>query len=404
VSPARADARRGISGNDRAVVVGVAVGAGLALATRYLTKRAVRTTPPGLVDWRRVEDLAVARLRAAPGSLTAAQLHEADADYARAMTLAVPLLEQHLGQPLPGVVERHEVVDRAGWARANLVTFEQIFDRVEPHIRAAAGERGMNSGLTRLANRFITTQQLGFLLGYIGTRVLGQYDIAILSAESNPGKLLFVEENVRQTAGVLGVPVGDFRTWIVLHEATHAFEFEANSWIRPYLRERLEQQLVGVLDQARDISSGGLTALLGRLKEARENPLAAFMSPEQRRLFDETQRVMSLLEGFSDWVMDEVGAQVLPNVTVIRDRFEARRSQRRGTLDRIVARVTGLDLKLEQYRRGERFVSGVAALGGRRAIDALWSGPSALPSDAEMADPALWVRRVVPDAVATASA
>ena len=30
--------------------------------------------------------------------------------------------------------------------------------------------------------------------------------------------------------------------------------------------------------------------------------------------FRETQLVMSLLEGFSDWVMDEVGAEVLPNV------------------------------------------------------------------------------------------
>ena len=38
------------------------------------------------------------------------------------------------------------------------------------------------------------------------------------------------------------------------------------------------------------------------------------MSPEQRELLRETQLVMSLLEGFSDWVMDEVGAEVLPNV------------------------------------------------------------------------------------------
>ncbi len=105
---------------------------------------------------------------------------------------------------------------------------------------------------------------------------------------------------------------------------------------------------------------------------------------------------MSLLEGFSDWVMDEVGAQVLPDVASIRTRFEARRSQRRGALDRLVARLTGLDLKLEQYRRGERFVAGVAAAGGNSAVAALWSGPEALPSESELADPPAWVRRVVP--------
>ena len=275
------------------------------------------------------------------------------------------------------------------------MTFESLIERLEPHVRSATGDKGVAAGIARAANRFISTQQLGFLLGYLGTRVLGQYDIALLSAESTPGKLLFVEENIRQTAAILGVNASDFRTWIVLHEATHAFEFEANSWIRPYLRERLEKQLAGVLDQARDLQSGGLSALIDRLRDAKDNPLAALLTPEQKRLFDETQRVMSLLEGFSDWVMDEVGANVLPNVGTIRDRFEARRSQRRGPFDRIVARLTGLDLKLEQYRRGERFVSGVAAAGGKSAIDALWAGPENLPTEEEFANPQVWVRRVL---------
>jgi coenzyme F420 biosynthesis associated uncharacterized protein len=387
---------------ERAVVVGLALGTGLAIASRYLANRAQRANRQGLVDWQRVEDLAVTRLAAAPGALTASELRAAEADYARAMAAAIPLLEAHLGRSLPGVVERHAVVDRAGWVRANLVTFEDLVGRLEPHFRNATGDRGVAAGLARAANRFVTTQQLGFLLGYLGQRVLGQYDIAILSAESNPGKLLFVEENIRATATTLGVPLSDFRTWIALHEATHAFEFEANSWLRPYLRERLERQLAGVLDQAREIQSGGLSALMERLRDARDNPLTALMSPEQRQLFEETQRVMSLLEGFGDWVMDEVGAQILPDVAMIRDRFEARRSQRRGAVDRIVARLTGLDMKLEQYRRGERFVAGVAAAGGRAAIDALWRGPWALPSEAELNDPASWVRRVVAEPVASA--
>ena len=393
--------RRALGGNERAIAVGLALGTGLALASRYIAHRAQRSADQGLVDWPRVEEIAVARLAASPGALTASELRSSEADYARAMAAAIPLLEQFLGRPLPGVVERHEVVNRQGWAKANIVTFEQLIDRLEPQLRSATSARGVASGFARAANRFVTTQQLGFLLGYLGTRVLGQYDIALLSAESNPGKLLFVEDNIRLTAANLGIRPSDFRTWIVLHEATHAFEFEANDWVRPYIRERLELQLAGVLDQARELQSGGIGGLLERMREARDNPLSALMTSEQRRLFDETQRVMSLLEGFSDWVMDEVGAQVLPNVQQIRDRFEARRSQRRGTFDRIVARVTGLDLKIEQYRRGERFVSGVAAAGGTAAIEMLWSGPTALPTEAELADPKAWVARMMPAAPPT---
>ncbi len=394
-------ARPRASRAETAVGLGLVVGAaGVAIASRYISRRAQRTAHQGLVDWPRVEQLAVNRLRSVPGALSQSEMRAAQDDYARAMAQVVPLLEARLGQSLPGVVERHAAVDRPGWARANITTFASLVDRLEPHLLASTSGRGMASDVARMANRFLTTQQLGFLLGYMGARVLGQYDVALLSVEATPGNLLFVEENIRSTAAALGVAPADFRTWVVLHEATHAFEFEANDWLRPYLRDHLERQLMGVLDQARSIQSDGLGGLIKRVREAQDNPIAALLSPEQRVLFEETQRVMSLLEGFSDWVMDEVGAQVLPDVAQIRARFEARRSQRRGPFDRFVARITGLDMKLEQYRRGERFVAGVAAAGGQEAIDALWRGPSSLPSETELANPATWVRRVVPGALA----
>ena len=387
--------------NERMIGVGIAVGAaGLAIASRYLAKRAHEATADGLVDWRRAEQLAVSRLRAVPGALTQAELDSAGAAYTAAMQRVVPLLEQRLGLPLPGVVERHAVVDRAGWARANIATFQQLIGPLEPHIRGATSDRGFAAGVAKLTNRFVTTQQVGFLLGYLGQRVLGQYDIALLSAEAEPGKLLFVEENIRATAATLNVPLDDFRIWIALHETTHAYEFEANSWLRPYLRDHLERQLTGMLDQAKSIQAEGLGALIRRLRESADNPLLGFLGPEQRQLFDETQRVMSLLEGFSDWVMDEVGTELMPNVGLIRERFDARRNQRRGTMDRLIARLTGLDLKLEQYKRGEKFVAGVAAGGGRDAVKLIWAGPQNLPSEAELADPLAWLRRVQPLAMA----
>jgi coenzyme F420 biosynthesis associated uncharacterized protein len=382
--------------DERAFGLGVAVGAaGLAVASRYLARRAHRAAADGLVDWRRAERIAVGRFARAPGALSRAELEASAADYERAMARVVPLLEQRLGLPLPGVVERHAVVSRAGWARANLAVFQQLIGRLESRLLVPARDHGLAAGVARLANRFLTTQQIGFLLGFLGTRVLGQYDVALLSAEARPGRLLFVEENVRATAAALGVPLDDFRTWICLHETTHAFEFEANDWLRPYLAERIEAQLTGLLDQAKSLQADGVIAFLRRLRSA-EHPLEGLMHPEQRRLFRETQLVMSLLEGFGDWVMDEAGAELLPNVRLIRERFEARRNARRQGLERIIARLTGLDLKLEQYRRGERFVAGVAVAGGRAAVHALWQGPSSLPTTDEMAEPRRWVERVAP--------
>ena len=123
-----------------------------------------------------------------------------------------------------------------------------------------------------------------------------------------------------------------------LHETTHAFELEAHPWLRPYIRERLERQVVLFADDTRSLRRQGLRYLTRRWRSvAAEGSVRGFLSPEQRGLFRETQLVMSLMEGFSDWVMDDVGAEVLPNVA-IRRRFEARRGQRRRGLDRIMAR------------------------------------------------------------------
>ena len=172
-----------------------------------------------------------------PGTLTPAELRAAEPAYAEAMDRIVPALSAALGTELPGVVERSGVVDRAGWVRANTASFASLIGKLEADLldQVVPPGGGLAKATMALANRWITTRQLGFLLGFMGQRVLGQYDLALLSAEAAPGRLLFVEENIRQTARALGVPLGPFRTWIALHETTHAFEFEAHPWLRPYL-------------------------------------------------------------------------------------------------------------------------------------------------------------------------
>ena len=69
---------------------------------------------------------------------------------------------------------------------------------------------------------------------------------------------------------------------------------------------------------------------------------------------------MSLLEGYSNHVMNAAGARILPNFAEIHDRFE-RRGERRGAVERAIMRLTGLDLKMEQYAAGERFADAVIA-------------------------------------------
>jgi coenzyme F420 biosynthesis associated uncharacterized protein len=288
-------------------------------------------------------------------------------------------------------------VDRASWVRANVSTFAALISKIEGDLldQVIPVGGGLGKATMALANRYVTTRQMGFLLGFMGQKVLGQYDLALLSAEAEEGRLLFVEENIRQTATALNVPLGPFRTWIALHETTHAFEFEAHPWLRPYLAERLERQLSLFSSDASGLGRDALRGLGRALRGegAGEHWMERLMGDEQRRLFREMQAVMSLLEGFSDYIMDEVGKDLVPDVERISARFHERR-ERRTPFERAILRLTGMDLKMEQYKKGERFVRAVAAAGGAQALNRLWDGPSSLPLPGEIDDPERWLARV----------
>jgi coenzyme F420 biosynthesis associated uncharacterized protein len=377
---------------------GFLVGAAIGAAATVLGRRAERSARRGLVDWPAAESIAIGRLRRAPGALDPAELAATQPAYTAAMALIVPRLSAVLETELPGVVERAAVVDRAGWVRANVTTFAQLIGHLEGRLldQVIPPGGGLAQASMAIANRYVTTRQLGFLLGFMGQRVLGQYDLALLSAEATPGRLLFVEENIRATARTLDVPLDAFRTWIALHETTHAFEFESHPWLRPYLAERLERQLGAFSDDLGNVSRDTVRQLGRVLRGERSGDhwLERLMTDEQRRLFRETQAVMSLLEGFSDYIMDEVGRDLVPDVERISARFHARREQKSG-FERAVSRLIGMDLKLDQYKKGERFVRAIAERGGAAALRRLWDGPETLPREGEIEAPEAWLERVV---------
>jgi coenzyme F420 biosynthesis associated uncharacterized protein len=341
----------------------------------------------------------VDRVRNSPGSLDEFELARAAPVYAAAMREVVPALTKALDTELPGIVERSGVVSRADWVHANISTFARILGSVEGELLTQAVPPG--SGLVKstmaIANRMITTRQFGYLLGFIGQHVLGQYDLALISAEAEPGRLLFVDENIRRTATSLSVPLNPFRTWIALHETTHAFEFEAHPWLRPYLSGRLERQIKSLTTEISGMGGGDMPGRLGRaLRGAGSGRswMEGLMTPDQRREFREIQAIMSLIEGFGDYVMDEVGRDLVPSVEVISARFHARREQRTG-FERAMMRVTGMDIKMEQYRKGEEFTRAVAEATGTAGLRMLWQGPESLPTPEEIEAPSRWIDRVV---------
>jgi putative hydrolase len=105
------------------------------------------------------------------------------------------------------------------------------------------------------------------------------------------------------------------------------------------------------------------------------------------------QAAMCIVEGYSNHVMNAVGRDLLPNYALISRRF-ADRLERRSQADRLLAKLTGLDVKLEQYRLGEQFIDRIVRERGHGFARRVWDGPDYLPTMTEIRDPALWLARI----------
>jgi hypothetical protein len=116
--------------------------------------------------------------------------------------------------------------------------------------------------------------------------------------------------------------------------------------------------------------------------------MEGLMTPEQRREFREIQAVMSLLEGFGDYIMDEVGRDLVPDV----ERHQREVPRAGGEADRLRAGDDACDGHGPQdgaVPQGGGVRSRIAKARGAEALHALWLGPESLPSPEEIDQPSL---------------
>ncbi|WP_107764428.1 zinc-dependent metalloprotease [Nocardioides terrigena] len=289
------------------------------------------------------------------------------------------------------------VVDRRGWVQANADGFARILD---PLVTRLTEKKGTPQGLSLAIGSRVTGAEVGLMLGFLGTKVLGQFDPFYGLPDEGPdggvatdtGRLLLVAPNIVHVERELGVDPTDFRLWVCLHEETHRVQFTAVPWMRDHLYSEM-LALTGTVEP-----TGMMDDVVRRVSEAVRGGGGSLVdvmgTPEQKEILDRITGVMSLLEGHADVVMDGVGPTVIPSVERIRGRFNERRKGV-GTLDRILRRLLGLDAKMAQYRDGAAFVRHVVDKVGMDDFNAVWAEPAHLPSKSEIGDPDAWITRVL---------
>jgi coenzyme F420 biosynthesis associated uncharacterized protein len=361
----------------RTLAVGV-VGAGAVLSARALLRPQLET-PRRLVDWEDVRRIAVSRT-GDTGRGVGINAEALEAAYMEMAARVAPLMTEVTQVPLTAY-PRFIALDRRGFIDANLGMVQRLLAPVE-RIRANVPESLATGVSRRMLDRYV-----GELFGLMSRRVLGQYD-PVLALEDVPGAtrqasaLYLVEPNIAGIERNLYLTGTDLRPWLILHELTHAWQFE----LHPWLGEHLESLMRGLMVDA--LSADGETLLPSRQMVRRLPDTVR----GQVHTIRHVQAVMSVLEGYSNFVMHRAGRNAIRGSERLEAAMQQRRRQR-GPIERLVLTITGLEMKMRQYEVGEHFAAGIVDRAGLSTLNRVWESAEMMPTLDELRHPEHWLRR-----------
>lgn len=241
----------------------------------------------------------------------------------------------------------------------------------------------------------------GSLVGHLATRNFGLYDLPIPRPPSDD--LLVIAANVDAFADDWSADGDDLRLWVCMHQLTNHAVLGV-----PHVRARLTELLddyASSFESDPDALGTKLAELevdpsggdpMARFQELMGDPdvvLGAVRSARQQELLPWLEALVSVLSGYVDHIMDEVGHGLVGSYSQITEALRRRRVEASGA-DRFVTRLLGLELTQDHFDRGRAFVEGVLERAGRDGLDRLWSAAEVLPTPNEVDAPGLWLARI----------
>ena len=361
------------------------------------------TKAQSLINWDLAATTAT-RLAPAGPVLSVREINESVDSLRRLADASVPHVHEITGLEAARDLRDSSVlvVDRASWAKANTQSFAVM---LKPAMeKMLESRRGEVSPAAASVSGAITGSQLGAILAFLASKVLGQYDPFAALAENSKapagGRLLLVAPNIVSVERELNVTPEDFRLWVCLHEQTHRVQFAAAPWLRHHMLAQIDElsvHLLGNVDSLMDRATAAARSLKDRSATGQTPGRGAILDllqdPEEKAAISHLTAVMSLLEGHANVVMDAVDASIVPSVKTIRQRFNDR-GKDRGVIEKFLRSLLGLDAKMRQYSDGARFVRAVVDVAGMDGFNRVWESADHLPTEPEIHDAKLWLDRM----------
>lgn len=284
-------------------------------------------------------------------------------------------------------------VDRRTWAEQSLERFGYLAEPLADKLGGSSDSNDPLGAFLKPLGPALLGMQMGTTFGFLSHRVLGQFEMGLPPADG--ASLLFPVPNVEAFATDHALDPRQVRLWVALREVIHQAEF-ATGWIAAHVRDLIQRHL----DSVEFDPSNMMTQLQNltdpsQFEEIMESTgLAGIMQTSAGPDRDQAVAAMAFLSGYAEFLIDEIGAKLLPDLDRIRSAHHQRRSEPPQG-EQLLMRSLGLELTGDLAAQGAEFCRDVARRWGREALVGILDGPNNLPKLDELADPVAWAARVM---------
>lgn len=248
-------------------------------------------------------------------------------------------------------------------------------------------------GIMRSAGGALFAMQLGATLGKLSHEVLTGGDIGLpFYAEA---RAAFAVTNIQEFVSSNELVADQAYIYLAVRELAYARLFRHSRWLRDAIVSQLTSYASGIsIDQetltelAAEITSENANALRDALESG---ALLSKRTEEQEAALSGIEHLLSLVEGWVDTVTKSA-TKLLPASPGFQEVMRRRRATS-SPAQSTFATLVGLELKPKLAREAAAFWENVTEQLGVASRDALWNHPDLLPTQDEVANPLVFLKK-----------
>ncbi|MGZ4139701.1 MAG: zinc-dependent metalloprotease [Actinomycetota bacterium] len=359
----------------------------------------------GPVNWDLARQIAVS---VAAGESPAAAVTEQDhAEVAEHVRIAELWLTETIAMPTPSALTKARAATPADWAEHATKSFAELVDPVAAKVARAMNEQGgtalpeggpdagmIAQALGPLAPMFMGIQA-GTTLGSLAREVTGTHETGLPTTDD---ELLLVLPTIDAFSAEYALDARATRQWIAARAATHRLVFEAFPDVRGQFFARYHNYVASLdIDLAQGLRRLQELDLSDpqRLQEilGEESLFSHQSSPETAKAASDVTTLLAVVEAFTAEAVAAVAARAGDHGRIAE--AYARRIADGGSGRKMLASFIGLEPS-DNQRAAEAFIRTVSERSGWATALKMFEDAGAFPTDAELADPETWLRRVSP--------